>query len=107
MTLADGFRLLRKPFIGDLLGTTINTIAPPFAEVDHVWAATDLGPSTAGFHNNSAVGFLALTPGAREADFPPLFFFVGNVGSFPQDEGIYYNVARGFRFFGHRCDLDN
>jgi hypothetical protein len=77
---SDGFRLLRKPSIGDLLGTTINTIAPAFAEVDHAWAATDLGPTPAGFHNNTALGTLLLTPGDLEEQFPPLFFFAGTGG---------------------------
>jgi len=76
----DGFRLLRKPNSGDLLGTSINSIAPAFAEVDHVWAAADLGPSSAGFQNNAALGRLILTPGQFEASFPPLFFFAGTGG---------------------------
>jgi hypothetical protein len=79
-TVHDGFRLLRKPNSGDLLGTTINSIAPAFAEVDHVWAANDLGPSSAGFQNNAALGRLILTPGQFEASFPPLFFFAGTGG---------------------------
>jgi hypothetical protein len=73
----DGFRLLRKPVFGDLLGTTFNSIAPPFAEVDHVWAAADRGASAAGFDNNQAIGKLILSPGQFEAQFPPLFFFEG------------------------------
>lgn len=76
----DGFRLLRKPPTGDLLGTTIETVAPPFAQVDHVWAGVDRGVTTAGFTNNTALGRLVLTPGNLEADFPPLFFFAGTGG---------------------------
>lgn len=75
----DGFRLLRKPPIGDLLGTSFNTIAPPFAEVDHFWAGNDYGVSAAGYQNNVALGKLTLTPGTHQADFPPLFWF-GGVG---------------------------
>src|ERR1044071_1645864 len=78
---SDGFRLLIKPSTGDLLGTSINTIAPPFAEVDHVWAANDLGPNAAGFQNNTALGRLVLTPGNFESLFPPLFFFAGTGGN--------------------------
>ncbi len=76
-----GFRLLLKPPTGDLLGTAFNTIAPPFAEVDHVWAGTNRGPSKTGFLNNTALGTLRLTPGNFEALFPPLFFFAGTGGT--------------------------
>jgi hypothetical protein len=77
ITTSDGFRLLRKPTFGDLLGTTFDSTAPPFAEVDHLWAAADFGASSAGFQNNAAIGTLVLTPGAFESSFPPLFFFEG------------------------------
>jgi len=77
---SDGFRLLRKPATGDLLGTTVNTVAPAFAEVDHVWAASDVGAVPAGFQNNTALGRLTLAPGLNEANFPPLFFFAGTGG---------------------------
>ena len=39
----DGFRLLIKPQAGDLLGTTVETIAPTFAEVDQIWAGAARG----------------------------------------------------------------
>jgi len=77
----DGFRLLRKPQTGDLLGTTVETVAPAFAEVDHAWAGTDYGPGKAGFFNNTALGTLLLTPGDFEAQFPPLFFLAGTAGT--------------------------
>lgn len=76
----DGFRLLRKPATGDLLGTTVETIAPAFAEVDHVWAGINRGAIPAGFLNNTALGRLVLSPGDYEEWFPPLFFFAGTGG---------------------------
>src|SRR5262249_39553810 len=66
ITTTDCFRLMRKPTFGDLLGTAFNSTALPFAEVDHVWAATDFGSSPAGYQNNAAIGQLVLTPGAAE-----------------------------------------
>src|SRR5205085_5152065 len=54
--------------------------APLSAEVDHIWAATDIGASAGGFQNNTALGRLTLTPGLAEGTFPPLFFFAGNGG---------------------------
>ncbi len=73
----DGFRLLIKPQTGDLLGTALETIAPTFAQVDHVWAGADRGATPAGFLNNTALGNLVLTPGDLEDLFPPLFLFAG------------------------------
>lgn len=74
---AFGFRMDVRPVSGDLLGTTITTLIPPFSVVPHVWGAADMGPSRAGFSNNFALGrlvingdsssramFSALTPGS-------------------------------------------
>jgi len=87
-SVSDGFGLLRKPATGDLLGTSVNSIAPPFAEVDHVWGAADFGATSAGFQNNAALGTLVLTPGQYEASFPPLFFFQGTGGG----NGLYVDL---------------
>jgi hypothetical protein len=73
----DGFRLLIKPQTGDLLGTSIQTTAPEFAAINHVWAGVDRGLTEAGFSNNVALGRLVLTPGNLEDVFPPLFIFSG------------------------------
>ena len=70
---ADGFRLPRQPQTGDLLGTTIQTKAPMFAQVNHLWAAEDRGPGIAGYSNNLALGKLILVVGG----FDPLFVFSG------------------------------
>ncbi len=46
---------------GDLLATTIQSVAKPFEAVDHVWASKDLGgKSGAAFKNNLALGRLIL-----------------------------------------------
>jgi hypothetical protein len=57
---AQGFYLTVKPASGDLLGTTIYTAAPFNRDVPHVWAGTNLGPVSAGFTNNAALGRLLL-----------------------------------------------
>jgi len=49
-----------KPAAGDLLGTTISTIAPTNKNVIVTWAGKDYGVSNAGFTNNVAVGHLIL-----------------------------------------------
>jgi hypothetical protein len=59
-TVYDGFRLVRKPSEGDLLGTTIISKGARFADINHVWAGEDRGPTAAGFVNNAALGRLVL-----------------------------------------------
>jgi hypothetical protein len=56
----EGFQLLAKPRSGDLLGTTVESIAPLFLAVPHVWAGENRGPSRSGFTNNIALGRLVL-----------------------------------------------
>jgi len=58
----DGVQLLVKPATGDLLGTTLNSLAPavPGVAVPHRWAAEDRGASAAGYENNAALGRLVL-----------------------------------------------
>lgn len=57
---AFGFRMDAKPASGNLLGTAITTVIPPFSEVPHVWGAADLGATKAGYSNNLAVGRLVI-----------------------------------------------
>jgi hypothetical protein len=68
-----GFTLASKPATGDLLGTTFQTQAPDFGEVDHFWAGEDRGVASAGYTNNVALGTLLVGPAGRF----PLFFFAG------------------------------
>lgn len=56
----DGFQMVRKPAEGDLLGTTITSMAARFAEVVHTWAGEDRGATVAGYTNNAALGQLTL-----------------------------------------------
>lgn len=58
-----GFRLLRKPMYGDLLGTRLATQVSQNAVIDHIWSATDRGVSVDGFKNNVAIGRLVLSSG--------------------------------------------
>jgi hypothetical protein len=59
----DGFSLETKPQLGDLLGTTVQSIAPVATtlRINHTWAAEDRGATTAGFQDNAALGVLELT----------------------------------------------
>lgn len=68
----DGFQLLIKPAVGDLLGSRFRSVAPRFQEVKHVWAAEDRGATKAGFSNNAAIGRLTL-----EGDLDTLHTFSG------------------------------
>jgi|GEM_PF-605883 len=63
-----GLSLLVKPEAGDLLATTIMDTASPNTSVPIVWAAADLGPTSAGFFNNAALGRLILD-GADDSVF--------------------------------------
>jgi len=86
ITCRDGFRLLRKPLTGDLLGTEINTIAPDFASVSHAWAALNRGATPAGFSNNEALGRLA--PALEGYSGDPSFVFSGTGA----DNGLYVDL---------------
>jgi hypothetical protein len=55
-----GFSFPINPHNGDLLGTTITNFAPINHQVVNVSAGNDLGPSSAGFANNLAIGRLML-----------------------------------------------
>ena len=56
----DGLSLPVKPALGDLLGTTITTIAPTNKSIVHLWSGQDRGYSVSGFSNNAAIGHLVL-----------------------------------------------
>lgn len=61
----SGFAMSSRRPSGDLLGTTITSIAGTFEFVDHVWAAEDRGPNANGFVNNVALGGLILEGGTN------------------------------------------
>jgi len=72
---APGLVLPLKPVSGDLLGTTIHSLAPGGTLITHTWSGADYGYSVAGFSNNAAIGQLLL-----DAQGPPphtQFLFVG------------------------------
>ncbi|MEO8426660.1 MAG: hypothetical protein ABI651_06055, partial [Verrucomicrobiota bacterium] len=60
LVTSDGFSLAVKPKSGDLLGTTLSSTAPKFADVSHLWAAEDRGATVAGYSNNVAMGRLEI-----------------------------------------------
>lgn len=84
----DGFNLLIKPPLGDLLGTTFKSVVPnlvsPSVEVDHYWAGEDRGATAAGYLNNEAIGQLVLS--ATSPD--PLFVFAGTGAA----NGLYVDL---------------
>jgi hypothetical protein len=59
-TIRDGFQFLTKPATGDLLGTTVRSIAPQFRAVPHRSALENRGATTNGYGNNAALGRLIL-----------------------------------------------
>lgn len=73
IVMFDGFFMSQKPTTGDLLGTTVASIAPNFALVNHVWAGRDDGVNITGFSNNVALGRLVLEPAGAD----PLYVFSG------------------------------
>jgi hypothetical protein len=85
-TCSNGFNLSIKPLTGDLHGTTLETIAPTFAVVNHTWAGKDLGATLAGFSNNVAIGHLTLVAGGNGSSIQePEFVFSGTGAS----NGLY------------------
>lgn len=58
--VGNGFHLERRASAGDLLGTSLRTVAPTFSYIPHTWAAVDRGATKAGFVNNSALGRLII-----------------------------------------------
>lgn len=85
-SVGDGMNLMVAPTGGSgLLGTTITNICQDYAEVQNVWAASDLGASPGGFVNNAAVGHLILNGGNAASQFR----FSGPGGP---DTGIKYAI---------------
>jgi hypothetical protein len=74
INVQNGFVLPIKPATGDLLGTTIQSEAPNFVSVSHIWAAEDRGAAVSGYQNNAALGSLVLGPVGIGT---PEFFFQG------------------------------
>jgi len=58
--LQNGFNLTNKPAFGNLLGTTVTSVAPPNKLINNLWAAQDYGAVNTGFTNNMALGQLIL-----------------------------------------------
>lgn len=69
ITCLEGFAMPTKPATGDLLGTTIHSVSPPFALVNHAWSGEDRGAVAAGYSNNAAIGVLSLEPDSVFSDF--------------------------------------
>jgi len=60
---ARGVQLLRKPPLGDLLGTELSASTSRREIVPYHWMAEDRGATLAGFSNNVALGRLTLSAG--------------------------------------------
>lgn len=73
VVVTRGFQMLVKPATGDLLGTTMETVLPSFAQIDHSWAGEDRGESSAGYVNNAALGSLIISTAANAVD--PFAYF--------------------------------
>lgn len=75
--VGDGMKVDQKPATGDLLGTTVRSIAPNWKKVTHWWPGEDRGATPAGFTNNLALGSLALVPNGPVT----VFEFLGTTGN--------------------------
>ncbi|MCF7669357.1 MAG: hypothetical protein K9N48_06240 [Verrucomicrobia bacterium] len=60
-TCSSGFRMLKTPESGSLLGTRLTTSARKYDFVSHQWSAKDKGATAAGFEDNAAIGRLIIT----------------------------------------------
>lgn len=60
ITVGRGFSVLRKPDLGDLLGTSIESVIPHDLTITHQWPGTDRGKFVSGYSNNVALGRLTL-----------------------------------------------
>jgi hypothetical protein len=85
LSCTNGFNLSIPPATGDLLGTTLETIAPAFASVTHTWAGQDFGATTSGFTNTAAIGTLMFVAGGSGSGQEPQFIFNGTGAS----NGLY------------------
>ena len=79
----NGFNLQSKPTTGDLLGTTIETVAPAnyAVGIDHTWAGANRGAITAGYTNNTALGKLVVS---SQSPYP--YFYFSGTGN---NNGMY------------------
>jgi hypothetical protein len=102
LACGNGFNLLSKPTLGDLLGTTITSVRWDGAEVDHVWAGVDRGATQPGFSNNVAIGTLVLDDYGVPAS-EPLFVFKGASTTPGVTNGLYVNNLD----LSSLVDLDN
>ncbi|MSU57843.1 MAG: hypothetical protein EXS35_06620 [Pedosphaera sp.] len=62
-SVGDGFNLTARAVAGDLLGTTIYSVAPYNGEVVNLWAGQDRGCNSTGYTNNTALGKVILDGG--------------------------------------------
>jgi hypothetical protein len=87
----QGFSLLAKPTLGDLLGTAFHSAATtdvvPSPEVNHSWAGLDRGDDRSGYLNNAAIGKLKLTSSSQD----PTFVFSG-AGIPDVTNGLYVDL---------------
>jgi len=68
----NGFQSVRRPATSSMLGTYLKSTLARQRQADHIWTATNLGLSAAGFTNNMALGKLILDGGSGS-----LFRFMG------------------------------
>lgn len=114
-TVSRGFTLISNPIKGDLLGTTLRSVASTNFNNVHIWNAEDFGDDSAGYTNNVALGKLVLDaePGGR-------FFFngVGAGSAMYVDTIELHNYATNFEsavsvasniklYFAHLVDSNN
>ncbi len=85
-TSAAGLVLPIKPVKGDLLNTTIYSVAPSGTLITHTWAGQDRGYSPQGFTNNAAIGQLLLD---AQGPAPHTGFYFAGTGGAGVTNAIY------------------
>lgn len=106
IVVGSGFSVLRKPVLGDLLGTSLETVIPRDFVVDHFWPAENRGKSVAGYTNNLALGKLIINTtnslgqpylvrffgtGTDNAIYVDLLDFQGSITN--EDLGFHLDIA--------------
>jgi hypothetical protein len=106
-TCYNGFNLWLLPTNGDLLGSTITSIASlDKEEIDHAWAGNDYGTNWAG-SNNVVIGTLVLSaqnPNANNSLDEPLFHFYGTG---PSSNAMYVGTLDLSQLTANSADVAN
>jgi len=106
IVVGSGFSMLQKPTLGDILGTSLESVIPRDFVVDHFWTAENRGKSVTGYTNNMALGKLIINTtnslgqpylvrffgtGTDNAMYVDLLDFRGSITN--EDLGFHLDIA--------------